>query len=88
VNITEVKVNGVVVFSGSQASVEINIEAGAMVSWKTSGLHDCVLVEDCVATTSPDYCMQATLYNVKLLYGFVTRSAAIAHALEKAKHSG
>ena len=34
------------------------------------------------------YCLQATLYNVKLLYGFVTRSAAIAHALEKAKHSG
>jgi nicotinamidase-related amidase len=50
--------------------------------------YDCILVEDCVGTTSPAYCLQATLYNVKLLYGFVTRSAAIAHALEKAKHSG
>jgi hypothetical protein len=45
VNITEVKVNGVVVFAGSQASVEININAGDTVSWKTAGLHDCVLVE-------------------------------------------
>ena len=46
VNITEVKVNGVVVFSGSQGSVVVNnINAGDRVSWKTSGLHDVVLVE-------------------------------------------
>jgi len=45
VNITEVKINGVVVFTGNQASVELNINAGDTVSWKTSGLHDCVLVE-------------------------------------------
>jgi nicotinamidase-related amidase len=43
--------------------------------------YDCVMVEDCVGTTSPDYCMQATLYNVKLLYGFVAQSAHIAAAL-------
>ena len=40
--------------------------------------YDCLMVEDCVGTTSPEYCMQATLYNVKLLFGFVTGSAAIA----------
>ena len=34
--------------------------------------YDCVMVEDCVGTTSPGYCMEATLYNVKLLFGFVT----------------
>jgi hypothetical protein len=45
VNITEVRVNDVVVFSGSSASVEVNISAGARVSWKTAGLHDVVLVE-------------------------------------------
>jgi len=45
VNITEVRVNGVVVFTGSAASVEVDISAGAMVSWKTAGLHDVVLVE-------------------------------------------
>jgi nicotinamidase-related amidase len=49
--------------------------------------YDCVLVEDCVGTTSPDYCMQATLYNVKLLYGFVTQSASIATALAEARHA-
>jgi nicotinamidase-related amidase len=46
--------------------------------------YDCILVEDCVGTTSPEYCMQATLYNVKLLYGFVTDSAAIRHGIRGA----
>jgi nicotinamidase-related amidase len=45
--------------------------------------YDCVLVEDCVGTTSPAYCMQATLYNVKLLYGFVTQSGSISTALSE-----
>jgi hypothetical protein len=39
------------------------------------------MVEDCVGTTSPDYCMLATLYNVKLLFGFVAQSSAIARGL-------
>jgi nicotinamidase-related amidase len=39
--------------------------------------YDCVMVEDCVGTTSPSFCMEATLYNVKLLFGFVTGSAAL-----------
>jgi nicotinamidase-related amidase len=39
--------------------------------------YDTVLIEDATATTSPDYCVQATLYNVKLLYGFVVKSANI-----------
>ncbi len=36
--------------------------------------YDCVLVEDCAATTSPDYCWEATVYNVKQCFGFVARS--------------
>lgn len=43
--------------------------------------YDTILVEDGTATTSPDYCVQAVLYNVKLLFGFVTRSEAILSAL-------
>ncbi len=43
--------------------------------------YDTILVEDCTATTSPEYCVQAVLYNVKLLFGFVTRSGAIINAL-------
>ena len=46
--------------------------------------YDTILVEDATATTSPDYCVQAVLYNVKLLFGFVTRSSAIGSALAAA----
>jgi nicotinamidase-related amidase len=40
--------------------------------------YDCVLLEDCSATTSPDYCFAATLYNVRQCFGFVARSEAFA----------
>jgi nicotinamidase-related amidase len=43
--------------------------------------YDCVLLEDCAATTSPDYCMAATIYNVNQCFGFVVRSEAIAAEL-------
>ncbi|MUL39545.1 cysteine hydrolase family protein [Gloeocapsopsis dulcis] len=43
--------------------------------------YDCVLVKDCTATTSPEYCWQATIYNVKQCFGFVTDSEAILNAL-------
>jgi nicotinamidase-related amidase len=39
--------------------------------------YDCVLVEDCTATTSPEFCTAATLYNVRQCFGFTTRSAAL-----------
>jgi nicotinamidase-related amidase len=39
--------------------------------------YDCILVRDCTATTSPDYCFQATIYNVNQCFGFVTDSGAI-----------
>jgi len=50
--------------------------------------YDVVMVEDCVGTTSPPYCMEATLYNVKLLFGFVTGSQAILEALGEAARAG
>lgn len=43
--------------------------------------YDCVLVEDCVATTSPDYCMQATLFNVNQCFGFIVQSDDIVAAV-------
>ncbi len=49
--------------------------------------YDTILVEDATATTSPGYCVQAVLYNVKLLFGFVTRSAALLAALAAASKS-
>jgi nicotinamidase-related amidase len=47
--------------------------------------YDCILVEDCAATTSPDYCRAATLYNVKQCFGFVTASPALAAALDNTR---
>ena len=44
--------------------------------------YDCVLVKDCTGTTSPKYCWQATLYNVKQCFGFVTDSDPILNSLE------
>ncbi|NEP81294.1 MAG: cysteine hydrolase family protein [Okeania sp. SIO3B3] len=43
--------------------------------------YDCILVSDCTATTSPEYCWQATIYNVKQCFGFVTNSHAILEAI-------
>ncbi len=45
--------------------------------------YDCLLVADCTATTSPEYCWQATLYNVKQCFGFVTRSHAILDGIKQ-----
>ena len=36
--------------------------------------YDCVLMEDCSATTSPAFCWDATLYNVRQCFGFTTNS--------------
>ena len=36
--------------------------------------YDCVLLEDCTATTSPVFCWEATLYNVRQCFGFTTLS--------------
>lgn len=46
--------------------------------------YDVLMLDDCVATTSPDYCMEATRYNVKLLFGFMTHSAALIDGLRAA----
>ena len=47
--------------------------------------YGCVLIEDCCATTSPDYCTEATLFNVKKCFGFVTRSDNVLHGLRALK---
>lgn len=43
--------------------------------------YDCVLVKDCTGTTSPEYCWQATLYNVNQCFGFIADSNAILDTL-------
>ncbi|MCW5625280.1 MAG: isochorismatase family protein [Burkholderiales bacterium] len=46
--------------------------------------YDVLMLDDCVGTTSPAYCMEATRYNVKLLFGFMTTSAAVIAGLDAA----
>jgi biuret amidohydrolase len=43
--------------------------------------YDCLLLEDCTATTSPDYCMKAAIYNTRQCFGFVVSSAAMVAEL-------
>ena len=45
--------------------------------------YGCVLVEDCCGTTSPDFCRESTIWNVKKCFGFVTDSKKILKALKK-----
>jgi len=46
--------------------------------------YDCILVEDCTGTTSPRYCLDATLYNVRQCFGFTTHAAEIIAGIENA----
>ncbi|MGF1515634.1 MAG: cysteine hydrolase family protein [Elainellaceae cyanobacterium] len=61
----------------------VNADQCVMATLQDANFHgyDCILVEDCTATTSPDYCLKATLYNVSQCFGFVATSEAIASAL-------
>lgn len=43
--------------------------------------YDCIMLEDCVATSSPDFCREATLYNVKRCFGFTCASTDVLAAL-------
>jgi nicotinamidase-related amidase len=45
--------------------------------------YGCILLEDCCATTSPDFCTEATIWNVKKCFGFVSDSAAVIASLGK-----
>ncbi len=36
--------------------------------------YDCVFIEDCCATTSPSFCWDATIYNIRQCFGFTTHS--------------
>ena len=40
--------------------------------------YDTVMLEDCVATTSPDFCLQATFHNVRFCFGFTATSSDLA----------
>ncbi|WP_109478146.1 cysteine hydrolase [Paraburkholderia sp. C35] len=44
--------------------------------------YDSVLLSDCVGTSSPDFCLEATILNVRSVFGFVTDSRRLCDALQ------
>lgn len=44
--------------------------------------YDTILLEDCAATTSPSYCVEATLYNVRQCFGFTARSDSLLASMD------
>lgn len=43
--------------------------------------YGCILLEDCCATSSPTFCTEATIWNVKKCFGFVSDSQRVLDAL-------
>jgi nicotinamidase-related amidase len=62
----------------------VNIDQCVMATLQDANFlgYDCILVKDCAATTSPDYCLKATLYNVNQCFGFVTDSQPVIQAIQ------
>jgi nicotinamidase-related amidase len=46
--------------------------------------YDVIMLEDAVATTSPTYCMDATLYNVRQCFGFTLTAEDLTTAAASA----
>lgn len=44
--------------------------------------YGCVMLEDCCATSSPAFCTEATIWNVKKCFGFITDSRRLLAALQ------
>jgi nicotinamidase-related amidase len=60
----------------------VNLDQCVMCTLKDAQFlgYDCLLVEDCAGTTSPDFCSAATFYNVET-GGFITDSKAVMSGL-------
>lgn len=50
--------------------------------------YGCVLLEDCCGTTSPAFCTESTLWNVKKIFGFVTQSNEVISGVKTAMQGG
>ena len=61
----------------------VNVDQCVLCTLQDANFHgyDCLLLEDCSATTSPDYCLDATLYNVQQCFGFVVNSPDLLNQL-------
>jgi nicotinamidase-related amidase len=61
----------------------VNIDQCVMATLQDANFlgYDCILFQDCSATTSPDYCFRASVYNVNQCFGFVSTCTALVTAL-------
>ena len=62
----------------------VNVDQCVMATLQDANFlgYDCILLRDCAATTSPDYCYQATVYNINQCFGFVSDSKMLIAAVE------
>lgn len=62
----------------------VNLDQCVMHTLQDAGClgYDVILLSDCCATSSPDYCAQGAIYNIKQCYGFVAESADLLTAIE------
>lgn len=56
---------------------------GTLMDASFSG-YDTVMIEDCTATTSPAFCHEAAIHNVRFCFGFTTTSEALAGGFKAA----
>ncbi|MDY6781243.1 MAG: cysteine hydrolase family protein [Cyanobacteriota bacterium] len=68
----------------------VNVDQCVMLTLQDANClgYDCILIQDCAATTSPDYCYPATIYNINQCFGFVTDSTQLKTALQTGEDNG
>ncbi len=61
----------------------VNMDRCVLATMQDAGFlgYDCILIDDCAATTSPGYVVRAVRYQIRGMYGFIARSGDIARAL-------
>ncbi|CAM4278954.1 cysteine hydrolase family protein [Kerstersia similis] len=47
--------------------------------------YDCIYLDDCCATTSPGFCLEATRYNIRQCFGFTALSTDLLQGLESCR---
>ncbi len=65
----------------------VNVDQCVMATLQDANFlgYDCILLEDCSATSSPSFCTEATLYNIQQCYGFVTSSDEVHKGISQTK---
>ncbi len=65
----------------------VNVDQCVMATLQDANFlgYDGILVKECSATTSPEYCWQATIYNINQCFGFVCELQSLIAQLQSLK---